>query len=335
MPQSQEVPSALIIGIFLLTCGAMGPTLYQTFVTQIREGLTFKYGGSMDSSSFARLLQTCGMTCLMAIMPFLLVGLAASVFSSIVSSGWSLSTKAISVKFERISPIKGFKNLFSLKSLAKLLASFVKLAVIIIIVYAYLSEHFDEIMALCWSSPEGSLICTCKMLFGLLGRITIGLIVIAGADLLYQKWQYKRDLRMTKQEVKEERKQYEASPLIKSRIRSIQIEMTRKRMLRKVPAADVVIVNPTHVAVALKYTPGEMDAPILVAKGPDLLCEKIKEIAREHNIPIVQRPELARTIYNSVEPGGVIPETLYVAVAEVLAMIYRLRRKRLGIAAGN
>ena len=135
---------------------------------------------------------------------------------------------------------------------------------------------------------------------------------------------------MTRQEVKEERRQHELSPEVRMRIRSVRFAMMRRRMLRDVAKADVVLANPTHVAVALRYRAADMAAPLVVAKGAELLCEKIKEIAREHNVPVVERPELARTIYAAVEVGGTIPETLFVAVAEVLAMVYRLRKQRRG-----
>ena len=166
------------------------------------------------------------------------------------------------------------------------------------------------------------------MILGLMIRVCLALLVIGIGDVLFQKWKYTKDLKMTKQEVKEERKQTEGAPEVKSRIRRIQIEMAMKRMLQEVPKANVVLVNPTHVAVALRYEAKTMEAPVLVAKGADHLSEKIREIARAYGVPILRRPELARTIYATVEPGSTIPETLYVAVAEVLAMIYRLRQKK-------
>jgi flagellar biosynthetic protein FlhB len=156
----------------------------------------------------------------------------------------------------------------------------------------------------------------------------VALLVIAAIDVFFQKWKYTQDLKMTKQEVKQERKDTDGSPEVKSRIRRIQIEMARQRMLQEVPKASVVLVNPTHVAVALRYDSKTMDAPIMVAKGADHLAEKIREIARAYGVPIVRKPELARTIYSTVKPGDVIPQTLYAAVAEVLARIYRLRHRK-------
>ena len=170
---------------------------------------------------------------------------------------------------------------------------------------------------------------TAKLILGLLIRVGIILLLIGIADAFYQKWKYIQDLKMTHQEAKKDRKDTEGSPELKGRIRRIQIEMASRRMLREVPKASVVLVNPTHVAVALRYESKEMESPMMVAKGADHLAERIREIARAYGVPIVRRPELARTIYSTVKPGDVIPQTLYAAVAEVLAMIYRLRRRKM------
>jgi flagellar biosynthetic protein FlhB len=183
-------------------------------------------------------------------------------------------------------------------------------------------------MALRWTTPTGCLFAIAKLVFGLIGRIAIGLLVIAGIDLLYQRWQWKKKLRMTMQEVKDERKQHELNPEIKGRMRALQMQMASKRMLQDVPTADVVVANPTHVAVALKYDSASMDAPQVIAKGADHLCERIKEIARENGVPVVEKPPLARTLYGSCEVGQSIPEGLFMAVAEVLATIYRMRKKK-------
>jgi flagellar biosynthetic protein FlhB len=167
-----------------------------------------------------------------------------------------------------------------------------------------------------------------KLILGLMIRICIGLLVIGVADTTFQKWKYIEDLKMTKQEVKEELRQKDGAPEVKRRMRKIQFEMSMKRMLAEVPKAGVVLTNPTHVAVALRYDAKEADAPILVAKGADHVAEKIREVARAYGVPIIRRPELARAIFASVKLNTAIPETLYVAVAEVLAMIYRLRHRK-------
>ena len=179
-----------------------------------------------------------------------------------------------------------------------------------------------------WAWSAHILAVIAKITFGMLIRVCIALLIIALADAFYQKWKYIRDLRMTRQEVKQERKDTEGSSELKGRIRRAQIEKSMKRMMEEVPKASVVLVNPTHVAVALRYDVKTMDAPVMVAKGADHLAEKIREIARAYGVPVIRKPELARTIYSTVKPGDPIPEALYAAVAEVLAMIYRLRHKK-------
>lgn len=329
VPQSSEAPSALVILLMLLALALTAPTLYGWFVTQVRRGCSFDTAGSSDGTAITHVLKTGAADSLMAIVPFLLVAGVASITANLLASGWAFSPKAASPKFERVNPVTGLKSIFSLRSVVRLLVSLAKVALILLIVWDYLHNRVDRCLELRWATPAGMLVGIARLIFGLVARIAVGLLAIAAADVIFQRWKHKRDLRMTKQEVKEELKQHEASPETKSRIRAIQTEMSRKRMLQAVPTADVVVTNPTHVAVALKYEAESMEAPQVVAKGGDFLCDKIKDIAREHDVPIVERPELARTLYASVEVGQSIPETLFLAVAEVLAVIYRLRNKRL------
>ncbi len=327
IPQSQEVPSALMIGSLLLLLGLMAGRLYQWFVTQLSGGLSLHVSGSIDNEAFAELMYSSGASCLTILAPFLFVAGGVSILGSMAAGGWAFSPKAIRLDFSRISPIKGFKNLFAMKSLVKLLVSMAKLAVLLIIAWKYIGGRMDDLLGLQWATPDATLHAIAGFIFGLTGRIVAALVAIACADLLYQRWNYKRELRMTRQEVKEEHKQHEISPQIKGKIRAMQIAMSRKRMLQDVPTADVIITNPTHYAVALRYDTGDMAAPLVVAKGTDFLCTKIKEIAAENNVPIVEKPELARTLYATAKVGQTIPEALFVAVAEVLAMVYRMRKK--------
>ena len=331
VPQSAELPSALMIGALLMSVGLMGGGIYRWFVTEVRDGVTVRPPDWIGPAGLTGLLRAKAAGALTAIVPFLLVAAATSVLASLLSSGWALSFKAAGPKFERINPVSGIKKLFSSRSLVRLLVSLAKLAVLGGIAWYYLKDKFAVCYALRWATPAQTVQGIGQLVFGLMARVAAGILVIAGIDLLYQRRKYKKDLRMTRQEVKEEHKQYELSPELKGRIRIAQIEMVRKRMLQEVPRADVVLVNPTHVAVALCYDRQAMDAPQLVAKGGDLLAEKIKEIARAHDVPILHRPELARAIFATVDVGEPIPETLFVAIAEVLAMIYRLRKRRAGI----
>jgi flagellar biosynthetic protein FlhB len=253
---------------------------------------------------------------------------AGSVLASVAIGGLNFAPGAVKLRWHSLNPVSGLGNLVNAKSKVKLLISILKLFFVALIVWLYLQSRLDVFATLRWAWSMPMLSAIAKIILGLMIRVSIALLVIAAADVFYQKWKYIQDLKMTRQEVKEERKQREGSPEVKRRVRRIQFEMALKRMLQEVPKASVVLVNPTHVAVALRYEAKTMESPVVVAKGADHLAEKIREIARAYGVPIVRKPELARTIYSTVEPGSPIPETLYVAVAEVLAMIYRLRHKK-------
>jgi flagellar biosynthesis protein FlhB len=303
-------------------------SLWQWCTTQAREGLMLHRPALFDIGSVTSLLSNGLVGTLTVLAPFLVLIAAASVLGCVLVSGLVVSPKALQWKFDRLLPSAGFKALFSPRSGAQLVTSLLKLVVLTVIAYSFLYNKLGDCLALASLTPMAAATSIFEMIFGLLVRVTVALTAIAILDVFYQRWQWRRNLRMTRQEVKEERRSHEGSPLTKSRMLSLHFGMLRKRMLKDVPTADVVVVNPTHVAVALKYDATSMQAPKAVAKGADLLCLKIKEIARQHNIPIIEKPELARTLYKTVEVGQTIPETLYVAVAEILATIYRLKQAR-------
>jgi flagellar biosynthetic protein FlhB len=330
VPTSTEVPLALTLGILMIALVFSAENIWAWFTNQMVAGFTSAASPGMDLGTMADFLADKGWAVLILIAPFMVAMMAASVASGLLVSGWVFSPKALQPKPEALNPIEGVKRLFSVRSLVKLLAAWVKLGIMVALTATYLRDRLDQFLALTWASPVASLSVVMEVIFGLVARFVAAMVVIALLDILYQKWQHRQDLKMTKQEVREERRQHEASPQVRSRLRRMQIEMIRKRMLHEVPQADVVLVNPTHVAVALKYETETMDAPRVTAKGADYLAERIREIARAHGVPIVRRPELARTLYRTVEVGEPIPEPLYVAVAEILAMIYRLRRQRRG-----
>ena len=335
VPQSNEMPSAMAMGLVLIVLAIAGPKMYAWFAAEMRQGLSLGGGGAIDGATLVGTLEAKGGESMIRLLPFLLAGIAASVFGSLLVSGWAVSSKAVAPNLERISPVAGLKNLFSLRSLVHTLVAVAKLVVIMVVVMWSLRNKVSECLALMWTTPAGMAAAIAKLVFTVALRIGLAMIAIAGIDMVYQRWQYKRKLRMTRQEVKQERKQYEASPEVKGRIRRVQMALASKRMLQAVPNADVVVTNPTHVAVAIQYDPASMPAPQVVAKGANLLSEKIKEVARANDVPIVHRPQLARTLYSTIEVGRSIPETLFVAVAEILAMIYRLRKKRLGVGGGS
>jgi flagellar biosynthesis protein FlhB len=326
--QSQEIPSAFMIASLLVALVMTSGGMYEWFTTQVRQGLSLRATGSMGRDGLFEVFHSAGVDFLTVMTPFLLVAFGASVLSGVMVGGWVVAPKAIRLDFSKISPVKGMKNLISLRSIVKLLISMIKLATFLLIAWRYLSAQSDTLFSLQWATPEGLLGGIGTLVVGLGSRMAAALMVIAGADLLYQKWSYKRQLRMTRQEVKEERKQHEVSPEVKGRIRQVQAAMAQRQMLQDVPNADVIVTNPTHYAVAIQYDSETMEAPTMVAKGADFLCEKIKDIAAASDVPIVRKPTLARALYASVEPGQPVPETLFIAVAEILAMVYKLRKSR-------
>ena len=328
IPQSQELGTTLMLAALVLASALAAGDLWQFFSTEIAQGLSARFDRGLDVDAVVYLLKTKFAAALTAMAPFFLGGAVASVLGGVLVSGWVISPGAMKMSFARLAPSNALKQIWSPRSLIHLVVSLLKLAILAGLAATYLRDKLPLVLALTNATPLGAMSVTFQVLLGLMTRIIIALAVISLGDVIYQKWQCKRDLRMTRQEVKEERKSHEGSPIVKSHIRSAHFAMVRKRMLRDVPTADVVVTNPTHVAVALKYDAATMQAPRVIAKGAELLCQKIKEIAREHGVPILERPELARTLYATVEIGQAIPEPLYVAVAEVLAMIYRMRKQR-------
>ncbi len=327
--QSQEVSSALITAMLVIVLAVLAPSLCEMFRVMIVEGIHAGSIGPSGGEVFRQFLPRQFSAAMGQMTPILVVCGLMSCFSSIIVSGITYSPKSLKIDWGHVNPAKGIKNIISMESLMRLLMSILKMTAIGIICYLYLRDNVNTILELRWvSSPVRMGVGIASLVFGLMVRVCILLLVIAGIDYAFQKWNLLKKLRMTKQEVREERKQYEVAPEIKGRIRQIQYEMVRKRMLQDVPQADVIVTNPTHYAVALKYDMDRMDAPVVVAKGPDELAKRIKDIGREHQVPIIERPVLARALYAACEIGKPIPSNLFVAVAEVLAMIYKLRKKR-------
>jgi flagellar biosynthetic protein FlhB len=328
VPLSEEMASIATLLALAAVMFLTGPGFLRWSITQVTQGLSGASSVFGDSKSFLDFVETKTTDCILAICPILAALFVGSLLGSVLVSGFNFAPEAISLKFDQLNPVRGFERLTDSRAIAKLVASIFKLLFVSLIVWVYIRNRLDALAAIRWVWSIEILTVVAKMIMGLLIRIGIALLAIALADTFYQKWKYIEELKMTRQEVKQERRDLEGAPEVKSRIRRIQFEMARKRMLQEVPKANVVLVNPTHIAVALRYEVKTMEAPILVAKGADYLAEKIQEIARAYGVPIVRRPQLARTIYSTVEPGNPIPEALYVAVAEILAMIYRLRHRK-------
>ncbi|MHC4622745.1 MAG: flagellar biosynthesis protein FlhB [Planctomycetota bacterium] len=328
VPQSHELTSVATLMVLVMATTLLAPSLLEWFTLQVKQGVSGETAVFASGKAFTTFFNTKIIDSILVIFPILAALFVASTAACAAISGLNFAPGAVSLKWDLINPAAGLQKLVNPRSLVRLLTSVLKLLFVSAIVWLYLRSKLNTLGSLrwCWSAEILGVIG--KIILGLMVRIGIALLVIAIADVFYQKWKYIRELKMTRQEVKQERRDKEGSPEVKGRVRRIQLQMAMRRISTEVPKATVVLVNPTHVAVALRYDAKTMEAPMVVAKGAGHLAEKIREVARAYGVPVVRRPELARTIYSTVEPGGFIPDALYVAVAEVLAMIHRLRHSK-------
>lgn len=265
---------------------------------------------------------------LITIMPVILPIMIAGVFASLIQSGFLVVKDAIKPSFGKLNPINGFKNMFSKKALVELVKNLIMISIVIYIAYSYISSNFNKIMQVGNLYLPTLGVEVKSLIVGLFIKICILLVIIAVVDYVVQFILFQKEIRMTKQEVKEEYKQMEGDPQIKSKIKQRQREMSQRRMMQAVGDATVVITNPTHLAIAIKYEEGKMEAPKVIAKGADNIALKIKEKALEYKVPIIENKPLARLIYDSVEIDSDIPQDMYQAVAEVLAMVFKLEKNK-------
>ncbi|MFS4459510.1 flagellar biosynthesis protein FlhB [Bdellovibrio sp. HCB2-146] len=324
---SRELGSAILLLAAAGGVYALGRFFFKNFY----ELFHYSFGPDMvravREGNFTEAFRMNGEKAFILIAPVMAIAGIIGAASSIVQVGFLQVEDALSPKFEKINPVDGFKRIFSLRAVVEALKSILKMGAIGVVLYFLLRGEVHQIPYMLTYDMEQILQYIGKVIVKLLGGVGSIMFVIAAADYFYQRWDLEKKMMMTKQEVKEEHKQREGDPMIKSRIRRIQREMASKRMMAEVPKADVIITNPTHIAVCLKYS-DNLPAPQLIAMGADHVAEKIKELAREHNIPIVENKPLARTIFKTMKIGQVIPRELFVAVAEVLSYVYRLRRKK-------
>lgn len=283
------------------------------------------YDGYVPEQTINRVFVESMVRVLTIMAPFLIVGYIVAMVTNILQVKWKITTKPLRPKFSKINPVSGFKRFFSPNSLVELVKSVLKLSLIGYVVYSYLKKNMPPIYQFYSLSLNQGIVQVGVLVINLGIRISLFYMLIAALDFAYQKIKFKKDMKMTKQEVKDEYKNQEGDPQIKGKQRQRMQEASRRRMMQKLPEADVVITNPTHYAVAIKYDPELYDAPYVVAKGADYLAQKIKDTAKEHHIEIVENKPLARMLYANVDVGNVVPPELYQAVAEVLAFVYHLQ----------
>jgi flagellar biosynthetic protein FlhB len=244
---------------------------------------------------------------------------------NIAQIGFEIHTEPLAPKFSKLNPLAGLKRIFSLRGLVEMLKSLAKIAFIAVIAGSVVSGYLPQFPTLVRGDLGTIWDFTQTAAFQIMLYVCLAMMALAALDYAYQRWQHEQSLKMTKQEIKDERKQSEGDPQIKARIRSLQRQAAYHRMIAEVPLADVVITNPTHLAVALRFDPAEMAAPRVVAKGADHVAQRIRDIAREHGVPLVENPPLAQALHRMADVGDPIPVELYRAVAEVLAYVYRLK----------
>jgi flagellar biosynthetic protein FlhB len=326
---SREVNNLLMLTVFaisvLLFGGTAASALYQA-------SMPFIEAPDLIPADFGHLIdigwKLLGVLLLAGIIP-LVLAVAAAVGAGYLQFGLIFSADSITPKLDKISPLAGLKRMFSMRSLAEFVRGLLKIAVVaavalflIVPEVAYLNKLIGMEMIQLLGETEA-----------LLAKLLIGVVAIVAAiatiDVIYQRMQHLREMRMSRQEIKDEFKETEGDPLIKGRLRQLRMERTRRRMMAQVPQSDVVVTNPTHYAVALKYDPDNMAAPKMMAKGVDKVAQKIREIAKEHGIPVIENPPLARGLYAAVEVDQEVTPEFYKAVAEVISYIFKLKRRRL------
>lgn len=325
--RSVELNSAAVLLAALLIIRLCGPGIADRLRDTMIYSFTHFPKGDLTlgdaTSSLARILLEVGLAFAPVILGVAIVGFAASA----LQVGFVVSGKALQPKGERLNPLPGIGRMFSVRAGVECLKTIAKVIMVGWIVYSFIRDRYSDIASL----AGGHYLTTCtaigKLTWDLLLRAALAIFVIAALDYMFQRYQLEKQLRMTKQEVKDDLKRTEGDPLIRGRIRQKQRQISQKRMMQEVPKADVVVTNPTHFAVALKYDPEKGSAPIVIAKGQRLIAQKIKDIAIENDIPIVENVQLARALYASVEIGSEIPADLYQAVAEILAYVYRLSER--------
>ncbi|SEM35412.1 flagellar biosynthetic protein FlhB [Syntrophus gentianae] len=325
--RSRDLSSVAILGSCLLYFYFGAGSFVSRLMDLMKSSFSSLDSSTVTTENIQSLLSSSVFKMLSIMAPFMLTVCIAALLANVMQVGLKITTKAIQPKWSKIDPLKGFARLFSLQSLVEFIKSILKMCIVGFVAYLTVKNELTDILPLVNKSVWAITIYITKTSFKILLTTSWVLILLAIVDYLYQRWEYERNLKMSRQEIKDENKSTEGDPIIKARIRRLQREMARKRMMANVPKADVIITNPTHLAIALKYDKGSMIAPTVIAKGAGYVAEKIKEIARENGIPTIENKPVAQVLYKSVEVNGTIPDSLYKAVAEILAYVYSLNQE--------
>ena len=329
IPRSKELTTALIILISFWSMRLFSGYIYKDLSTSLRSFLSFPkdIDSSFTTENIMQILVQVMFVLGKVLAPILLIIALVAIIVNYLQVGVVYTTKPLMPDFKKMNPIEGFKRIFSKTAFVELLKSILKIGIIGYVVYDYLADNMKIVPELLNMNIEGTTVFIGDTIINTGVRAGVVLLILSVFDYGYQIWDYEKSIRMSKQEIKDEYKMIEGNPQIKSKIREKQRQLALRRMMSDVPNADVIITNPTHFAIAVKYDAKASEAPLVIAKGKDLIAQKIKEVAKQNKIPVVENKPLAQALYKSVDIGEKIPSELYKAVAEVLAFVYGLREK--------
>jgi flagellar biosynthesis protein FlhB len=325
---SKELNSVLILAASILTIGISTVFLFEEMVKFVEWIYTLDFQISFTEKKLKILAEKTAMTMLICAGPIFLVVFFISILSNLLQFGLLWAPEVLEFKIERLNPVEGLKRLFSTRSLVEAVKGIFKFTIILTIVYYFMRNELHTFNGFFQVEVLKSFLIGKSLILKLSFYSVLGMVAVAILDFGYQKWTYLNRLKQTKDQAKREQKEQDGNPEIKQRIRAIQRDASNRRMIQEIPKADVIVTNPTHISVALKYDPESMISPQVIAKGADFMAMKIREVAKAHNIPMVENVPLARTLYKTVKVGSSIPRNLYKAIAEVLAFVYKIKKKK-------
>ncbi len=323
--RSKELSTMFILMTSALIFLFMGQQLVTSIQSLMRSNFIIERKNIFDDEFLFNAVVDSGQNTVVDFLPFLGLLFAIAFFAPMMVGGWLFSPKALAFKWDKLNPVSGIKRLFSANALMEFLKALAKFVLIVGVAVFMLWHHVHDLLGVGMNGLEAGLIDASNLIIGTFFVVSLSTVLIASVDVPFQLWNHSKQLKMTKQQLKDEMKDTEGKPEVKSQIRMLQQELANRRMMEAVPDADVIITNPTHYAVALSYKPDEMGAPKLVAKGADLVAERIRNLANEHKVMIFPAPMLARALYFSTKVNQDIPGGLYLAVAQVLAYVFQLR----------
>jgi flagellar biosynthetic protein FlhB len=329
---SKELNSVIVLAGALSTLLLSSLFIFELFSDYISWLYGLEAQTAFTETSLTLIFKTTMILGAKALAPIVIASVCLSILTQVSQIGFLYSPDVLQLKFDRVNPLNGFKRLFSKKSVAEAVKGVFKFAVVLSITYSILSQNITSLTGFLHTEVQDSFGYGKVLIFKLSMSILLGLLIVAIMDFAWEKYSYAQKMKMTKQQTKEEHKEKDGNPEVKQKIRSLQRQMASKRMMADIPRADVIITNPTHISIAIKYDAKTMVAPEIIGKGSDYTAIKIRELAKEHNIPIVENVPLARALYKTVKVGEGVPRALYKAVAEILAFVYKLKKKRKALA---